>query len=346
MNFTDEETKAIVDEAHRLGRKVAAHAMGREGIDAALSAGVDTIEHGDGLDDELMDSMVKQRRLLVSRRSTSASTSAEAAAAGAPIWVDDGRPREAKAFGKAVRKGVKIAYGTDAGGFAWTENRRRSSRTWSLRHDADAGDPVGDARGRGVARAGGGYRHRGDPALRRDAGPATSRDKRERDGPGGMRGAAVKGAAAERWSMAEFGRGASGRSRSRMRIMRAARSEGGQAVDASRAIAEASLSLSAPLHDTPVDHGGALLVRDPERRVLLRAQLVHRLALLLDPGEVLLVVPAAAHLARALQDPVRLLPAEDRAGGAAPRRAFIGPRSAAQARAAPTGSGRSRRWPP
>src|SRR5438046_9457315 len=47
VNFTDEEAKAIVDEAHRIGKKVAAHAIGSDGIAAALRAGVDTIEHGD-----------------------------------------------------------------------------------------------------------------------------------------------------------------------------------------------------------------------------------------------------------------------------------------------------------
>jgi len=60
VNFTDEEAKAIVDEAHRLGKKVAAHAIGSDGIAAALRAGVDTIEHGDGLTDALMDEMAKR----------------------------------------------------------------------------------------------------------------------------------------------------------------------------------------------------------------------------------------------------------------------------------------------
>jgi imidazolonepropionase-like amidohydrolase len=60
VNFTDEEMKAMVDEAHRLGRRVAAHAMGREGIEASLKVGVDSIEHGYGLDEEMMDRMVKQ----------------------------------------------------------------------------------------------------------------------------------------------------------------------------------------------------------------------------------------------------------------------------------------------
>src|ERR1700687_3256662 len=60
VNFTDEEAKAIVDESHRLGKRVAAHAIGSEGIEAALRAGVDTIEHGDGLTDGLMDEMVRK----------------------------------------------------------------------------------------------------------------------------------------------------------------------------------------------------------------------------------------------------------------------------------------------
>src|ERR1700738_706965 len=60
VNFTDEEAKAIVDEAHRLGKRVAAHCIGSDGIAAGLRAGVDTIEHGDGLTDALIDEMVKK----------------------------------------------------------------------------------------------------------------------------------------------------------------------------------------------------------------------------------------------------------------------------------------------
>ncbi len=59
VNFTDDEARAIVDEAHRLGRKVASHAIGSDGIAAALRAGVNSIEHGDGLTDSLMDVMVR-----------------------------------------------------------------------------------------------------------------------------------------------------------------------------------------------------------------------------------------------------------------------------------------------
>src|SRR4029077_9336619 len=60
VNFTEEEAKAIVDETHRLGKKAAAHAIGSDGIAAALRAGVDTIEHGDGLTDALIDEIAKK----------------------------------------------------------------------------------------------------------------------------------------------------------------------------------------------------------------------------------------------------------------------------------------------
>jgi imidazolonepropionase-like amidohydrolase len=124
VNFTDEEMQALVSEAHRLGRRVAAHAMGREGIDASLKVGVDSIEHGYGLDEELMDRMVRQGTYWCPTIYVGAYVAEGRAAAGAPIWLTM-RDLEAKAFGVALRKGVKIAYGTDAGGYAWTENQAK-----------------------------------------------------------------------------------------------------------------------------------------------------------------------------------------------------------------------------
>jgi imidazolonepropionase-like amidohydrolase len=121
VNFTDEEMRAMVDESHRLGHRVAAHAMGWDGIDAALKAGVDSIEHGYGLDEGLMDRMIKQGTYWCPTIYVGVWVAEGRAAAGAPIWLTM-RDLEAKAFGIGVRKGVKIAYGTDAGGFPWTEN--------------------------------------------------------------------------------------------------------------------------------------------------------------------------------------------------------------------------------
>ncbi|HSB11399.1 MAG TPA: amidohydrolase family protein [Blastocatellia bacterium] len=124
VNFTDEEARALVDEAHRLGRRVAAHAMGREGIESALKAGVDSIEHGFGLDDEMMDLMIKRGAYWCPTIYVGVYVAEGRAAAGAPIWKTM-LELEAKAFSKAVNKGVKIAFGTDAGGFAWTENEAK-----------------------------------------------------------------------------------------------------------------------------------------------------------------------------------------------------------------------------
>ena len=60
VNFTPAEAAAIVDEAHRLGVKVSAHANGWDGIDSALRAGVDSIEHGQGITDDLATRMIAQ----------------------------------------------------------------------------------------------------------------------------------------------------------------------------------------------------------------------------------------------------------------------------------------------
>ena len=124
VNFTDDEMRAFVVESHRLGYRVAAHAMGRDGIDASLRAGVDSIEHGYGLDEELMDRMIKQGVYWCPTIYVGAYVAEGRAAAGAPIWLTM-RDLEAKAFAIGVRKGVKIVYGTDAGGYAWTENQAK-----------------------------------------------------------------------------------------------------------------------------------------------------------------------------------------------------------------------------
>jgi imidazolonepropionase-like amidohydrolase len=118
VNFTDEELKMFVDEAHRLGKRAAAHAIGYDGIDAALRAGFNSIEHGDGLTPDLMDRMVKQGTYWCPTIFVGAYV-AEGRGGIWPKMVDI----ERIAFGQALAKGVKIVYGTDAGGYAWTENQ-------------------------------------------------------------------------------------------------------------------------------------------------------------------------------------------------------------------------------
>ena len=115
VNFTDAEAKAIVDETHRLGRMVAAHAIGTDGIAAALRAGVNTIEHGDGLTDSLMDVMVRSNVYWVPTVTVGVHVLPRGGVWPALVQL------ERRAFGRALRRGVKIALGTDVGGFPWTE---------------------------------------------------------------------------------------------------------------------------------------------------------------------------------------------------------------------------------
>jgi imidazolonepropionase-like amidohydrolase len=116
VNFTDEEAQAIVEEAHRLHRKVAAHCIGSDGIAAALRAGVDTVEHGDGLTEPLMEEMAKKGTVWV----PTVMVGAYVAPGRGGNWT---RMVEAEriAFQKALKRRVKIALGTDAGGSNWRE---------------------------------------------------------------------------------------------------------------------------------------------------------------------------------------------------------------------------------
>jgi imidazolonepropionase-like amidohydrolase len=116
VNFSDEEAKALVDETHRLGHKVAAHAIGSDGIAAALKAGVDSIEHGDGLTEALIDDMARRNIYWVPTIMVGAYV-APGRQGNWPKMVDT----EKAAFQLALKKGVKIVMGTDAGGFNWTE---------------------------------------------------------------------------------------------------------------------------------------------------------------------------------------------------------------------------------
>jgi imidazolonepropionase-like amidohydrolase len=116
VNFTDEEARAIVEETHRIGKKVAAHAIGNDGISAALRAGVDTIEHGDGLTEPQMEEMARRGIYWVPTISVGAYV-ANGRSGNWPKMVET----EKNAFQLALKKNVRIVMGTDAGGFDWRD---------------------------------------------------------------------------------------------------------------------------------------------------------------------------------------------------------------------------------
>ena len=123
-NFTLEEMSAIVDESHRQRHKVAAHAMTRSGLRIALQAGVDSVEHGVGLDDESIRAMVARGVYYVPTLSVTEFVAPGRAAEGRAIWAEVPKFHHA-GFRKALAAGVKIVFGTDVGGFPWTEKQAK-----------------------------------------------------------------------------------------------------------------------------------------------------------------------------------------------------------------------------
>lgn len=116
VNFTDDEARAIVDEAHRLGRRVAAHAIGADGIAAALRAGVNTVEHGDGMTDSLIDVLVAKGVYWVPTVTVGHYVAGPRGGVWAPMV-----EHQRRAMAHAMKRGVRIALGTDVGGFPWTD---------------------------------------------------------------------------------------------------------------------------------------------------------------------------------------------------------------------------------
>ena len=117
--FTLEELRAGVEEAVRAGRRVAAHAHGAEGMKNALRAGVHSIEHGTLLDDEALDLLLERRTFLVPTLSAIQCGFEHGKQGGMPDYALEKCAGMAEAqrqnFRKAVKAGVRIAMGTDAG---------------------------------------------------------------------------------------------------------------------------------------------------------------------------------------------------------------------------------------
>ncbi|WP_343346369.1 amidohydrolase family protein [Sphingomicrobium sp. XHP0239] len=120
-HFTDAEMEAIVDTAHSLGLKVAAHAHGARGIEAAARAGVDTIEHGTYADEAALRQMRETGTYFVPTLLAFEGVR-EGMAAGMYTPTVDAKIREVmdqvgKPIRTAISMGVPIAFGTDAGVF-------------------------------------------------------------------------------------------------------------------------------------------------------------------------------------------------------------------------------------
>ncbi|MBJ6121391.1 metal-dependent hydrolase family protein [Sphingomonas mollis] len=117
--FTPEEMRSIVDTAHGLGRKVAAHSHAADGTKAALTAGADSIEHASFLDDEAVALFRKTGAYLVPTEIAPVAALAQARAGALPPATIPKAEAAAAAMvtshRKAFQAGVKFAFGTDSG---------------------------------------------------------------------------------------------------------------------------------------------------------------------------------------------------------------------------------------
>lgn len=129
QQFSFEEMKAIVDEAHQLGLKVAVHAHGKEGIDTAIKAGVDSVEHSSFISDEGIQAAKLNGTYLSMDIYVSDYILSEGEAAGI---LEESLAKERtvgkvqrERFQAAVKAGANMAYGTDAGVYPHGDNGKQ-----------------------------------------------------------------------------------------------------------------------------------------------------------------------------------------------------------------------------
>lgn len=117
--LTYEEIAVAVEEAHKAGKKTATHAQGTTGIKNAVRAGIDSVEHGIFLDDEVIQMMVERGTYLVPTLVAPYFIVVNGVEKGIPAYAVEKSKRvmdsHVKSFQKALKAGVKIAMGTDAG---------------------------------------------------------------------------------------------------------------------------------------------------------------------------------------------------------------------------------------
>jgi imidazolonepropionase-like amidohydrolase len=124
QQYSDEELSAIVDEAHRAGIRVAAHAHGDAGIRACIRAGVDCIEHGSLASDDTIQMMVDNGTFLVATSALAEGMAIERAAPELQKKAAEIFPQAKRMLGKAIQAGVKIACGSDAPGIPHGTNAK------------------------------------------------------------------------------------------------------------------------------------------------------------------------------------------------------------------------------
>jgi imidazolonepropionase-like amidohydrolase len=129
QHYSDEELRAIVDEAHRRGMKVAAHAHGDQGIRAAVEAGIDCIEHASLMSEETQQLVLERGTFIVPTSYLSEAMDTSKAAPELQAKAAEVFPIAKKTIARLIDAGAKIATGTDAPAIPHGQNAKE---LWAL----------------------------------------------------------------------------------------------------------------------------------------------------------------------------------------------------------------------
>jgi len=124
QQYSEEELRVVAEETHRHGLKVAAHAHGTEGIIAAVGAGVDSIEHGSMLNDEAIRLMKERGTYLVPTAYLLRAVDLDVLPPPIRAKAEHIVPLATDSLRRAIKAGVKIAFGTDAALFPHGDNAK------------------------------------------------------------------------------------------------------------------------------------------------------------------------------------------------------------------------------
>ncbi len=143
-NFTLPELSAVVEESHAHGSRVAAHATSDRGIRVALDAGVDSIEHGYSIRPEVAAEMAA-RGVFLSPTFTATDYVAQARAKERGLVWSEAPRIQVRSFENCLAAGVRIAFGTDVGGFPWTDIHQAKEFTFLTRFGMSPIDAIRSA---------------------------------------------------------------------------------------------------------------------------------------------------------------------------------------------------------
>ncbi len=129
QHFSDDELRAIVDEAHRRGIKVAAHAHGDQGIRAGVEAGIDCIEHGSLMSKETMEFMLERGTFLVATSYLAEGLDVSRVHPALRAKAEEVFPQAKENLRRAIKAGMRIACGTDAPAIPHGQNAKE---LWAL----------------------------------------------------------------------------------------------------------------------------------------------------------------------------------------------------------------------